>query len=167
MPTSSYSTFNDPPNFFDRILAHPYENILLVLFAGFGISIFGQAIGDQIVVSPAVHQLLPDILATLMAALSLVGVALAFVGLHWRGDTVSKGWAYERLGLSFVAATGVGYAVAVGYIFPSSLMSWGFPLAVAFASTLRIVALVVMERRTRRSTLRARAETAILGDNDD
>lgn len=167
MPTGSYRTLNEPPRFIDRLLAHPYENTLLLLFAGFGISIFGQAIGDQIVVSPAVHQLLPDVLATFMALLSLVGVALAFVGLHWRGDTVSKGWAYERLGLSFVAAAGVAYAVSVVYIFPASLMSWGFPLAVAFASTLRIVALVVTEKCTRRSTLRARAETAILGDDDD
>lgn len=167
MPTSSYSTLNEPPRFIDRILTHPYENTLLILFLAFGVSIFGQTAGDQIVVSPAVHQLLPDVLATFMAVLSLVGVALAFVGLHWRGDTISKGWAYERLGLSFVAAAGVAYAISVGYIFPASLMSWGFPLVVAFASALRIGALVAMERRTRRTTLRARAETAILGDDDD
>lgn len=167
MPTGSYRTLNEPPQFIDRILAHPYENTLLVLFTGFGLFIFGQTAGDQIVVSPAVHRLLPDVLATVMALLTLLGVALAFVGLHWRGDTVSKGWAYERLGLSLIAAAGAAYAISVIYIFPASLMSWGFPLAMALASALRIVALVVMERRTRRTSLRARAETAILGDDND
>jgi hypothetical protein len=92
------------------------------------------------------------------------GGILALVGLHWTGDTVSKGWAIERLGWLGMTGGFATYAITVAVTFPGSLLAWLWPIVIAVASLLRVISLNLIERDTRRAVAEVKhenGETAI------
>jgi hypothetical protein len=157
MPTHVYHPSRTPANWLDRILVHPFDNGVAVLTTIFGVTMAAALVTYGFNPSTSMMRL-PVWVATAVTFGCVAGGPLALLGLHWTGETVSKGWAIERLGWLLVVGGLGGYAIAVAWNFPGSLYSWLVPAILAACGLLRFVSLVLIERNTRRTLSVVREE---------
>lgn len=90
------------------------------------------------------HQ--PPLIALTIGGVMGAGAALALVGLLTRMQNRSRAWAIERTGWWLTAAAWVAYGIAVMFVFPGSVISWGSSLMLALVGLTRIVTLSLIER---------------------
>lgn len=157
MPTHVYHPSRTPASWYDRILVHPFDNGVATLTAIFGLVML-VALSRQGFNPSTSMMRLPVPGATAVALGCAAGGPLALIGLHWTGETVSKGWALERFGWLLVTGGLGGYAIAVAWNFPGSLYSWLVPAILAACALLRFISLVLIERNTRRTLSAVREE---------
>lgn len=159
MPTHVYIPSRTPPRWFDRIMVHPFDNAVGFLCFAFGaLMVAALASGGWYNPSSSMMRLPAHIGFVVSSCLSTGGV-LSLVGLHWTGETVSRGWHIERFGWLFVTAGLAGYAIAVAWHFPGSTTSWLVPGVLALAAFLRFLSLIFIERNTRRTLTAVREES--------
>ena len=142
-----------PPSMADHWLAHPYELSLAVV--GLATSLFilvGEAFA-AISVSPSVDAL-HGLVAWGIGLLGIPGHALIIAGLLDDDDDLMNGWRRERTGLVLAAFAWAIYTLAVAAVFPGSVVTWGFGLAVITAHCLRLRATQRQERETRAALAR-------------
>ena len=157
MPTHVYHPSRTPATWYDRILVHPFDNAVALLGTIFGLVML-MALTRYGFNPSASMMRLPAWVATAVALGCAAGGPLALIGLHWVGETVSKGWALERVGWLLTAGGLGGYAIAVAWNFPGSLYSWLVPAILALGAILRFISLVLIERNTRRTLSVVREE---------
>lgn len=148
MPTHVYHPTNNPPTLWDRLLVHPLDNTVALLAVMFGLTSGASLFAPDFIPSATMHELAWPVVA-LVSAFLLGGGVVGLIGLHWCGDTVSDGWALERLGWLLSFAGLLVYAISVGASYPSSLYAWGVPLGLALGCALRVWSVVKIERGTR------------------
>lgn len=159
MPTHVYMPTRNPARWYDRLLVHPFDNAIGVLCFLFGaLMVAALASGGAYNPSSSMMRLPAHIGFVVSSCLSLGGV-LSLVGLHWIGETVSRGWHIERFGWLFVTAGLAGYGIAVAFHFPGATSSWMVPLGLAAASLLRFLSLIFIERNTRTTLAAVREES--------
>ncbi|CAN7465809.1 hypothetical protein LJR013_003186 [Pseudarthrobacter oxydans] len=159
MPTHVYIPSRNPPRWYDRLLVHPFDNAIGVLCILFGaLMVAALASGGGYNPSSSMMRL-PVYIGFIVSSCIALGGILSLVGLHWIGETVSRGWHIERFGWLFVTAGLAGYAIAVAWHFPSSTTSWMIPGVLAAAAMLRFVSLILIERNTRTTLAAVREET--------
>lgn len=157
MPTHVYHPSRTPATWYDRVLVHPFDNAVAILASIFGFSLLAAL--THYGFSPSASMMrLPAWVAVAVAAGCAVGGPLSLIGLHWTGETVSRGWGIERIGWLLVTGGLAGYAIAVGWNFPGSLYSWLVPTILALGAILRFISLVLIERNTRRTLSVVREE---------
>jgi hypothetical protein len=159
MPTHVYQPIRNPANWFDRLLVHPFENVIGVICFLFG-ALMVAALTSNGGYNPSSSMMrLPAYIGFLTSSCLAVGGALSLLGLHWIGETVSRGWHIERVGWLFVTGGLAGYGVSVGVHFPSSTIAWLVPSLLAVAAFLRFLSLLLIERNTRSTLAAVREET--------
>lgn len=146
---SKHQYVPDPriPSWVNRLLAHPFENIVAALSIAFGISLIIAAIIPGVVPSKSMGVLS----ALILAILSVLGGIVTLIGVHWQSDNIGLGWVIERSGLFFIGSGLVADGIIAFYNYPGSWFSWGQPIVLALACGLRVVALTITKRWTRRS----------------
>lgn len=157
MPTHVYHPTRTPPTWWDRILVHPFDNVMGALSTIFGVVMLVALTRYGFNPSPSLMRL-PAWLVTAVAIACTLGGPMALVGLHWSGETVSRGWSIERVGWLLVAGGLSGYTLSVAYNFPGSLFSWLVPALIAVGAFLRFISLVLIERNTRLTLSEVRKE---------
>lgn len=90
------------------------------------------------------HQ--PPVIALTIGGVMGAGSALALVGLLTQMQNRSRAWNIERAGWWLTAAAWCAYTIAVMFVFPGSVISWGSSLMLAMVGLTRIVALSLIER---------------------
>lgn len=150
MPTHVYHPLHSPPRWYDRLLVHPWDNIFAVLTTVLGLLMVAALARQGFVPSASIGKM-PGGISLALALCCIVGGPLTLTGLHWTGDTVSRGWALERLGWLSVAGGLGGLSICIAYNYPSSVYTWLLPGAIAVGAVLRFVSLVLIERNTRRT----------------
>lgn len=153
MPTHVYHPSRNPPRFIDRLLVHPFDNIIATLSILYGVLLLLAGFWGGEGPSPSFDQV-PDWLAILVGAFATSGGVLALTGLHWSGNDVSRGWAFEKFGWILALAAFTSYVIAVLYVFPGSVLAWATPACLALGMGLRLVSLVLIERNERRQKAR-------------
>ncbi|WP_431695600.1 hypothetical protein [Kocuria rhizophila] len=154
---SSFVPSHDPPLWWERCLGNP-----IVLVAVWSMIAAAQVLADPWLPgfqpSPSLGELPRWTAVSLAATIGLGGVG-AVVGLLNSWENRSRAWALERSGWLLSAVGWIAYAVVVLQGFPGSTISWGTALVLSAIGWLRITALRLMERRTRR--IRAEMDAAI------
>ncbi|WP_145000709.1 hypothetical protein [Kocuria rhizophila] len=154
---STFVPSHDPPLWWERCLGNP-----IVLVAVWSVIAAAQVLADPWLPgfqpSPSLGELPRWTAASLAATIGLGGVG-AIVGLLNSWENRSRAWALERSGWLLSAVGWIAYAVVVLQGFPGSTISWGTALVLSAIGWLRITALRLMERRTRR--IRAEMDAAI------
>ncbi|MCG7425044.1 hypothetical protein [Kocuria rhizophila] len=154
---STFVPSHDPPLWWERCLGNP-----IVLVAVWSVIAAAQVLADPWLPgfqpSPSLGELPRWTAASLAATIGLGGVG-AIVGLLNSWENRSRAWALERSGWLLSAVGWIAYAVVVLQGFPGSTISWGTALVLSAIGWLRITALRLMERRTRR--IRAEIDAAI------
>lgn len=148
MPTHVYKPKHDPPTWWDRLLVHPMDTGVAVLAIQFSALIAVSVMVPGFVPSKSMDQLEMWVVILVAAALGNGGL-LAVIGLNWRGDEVSHGWALERFGWILAASGFAAYSLTVLTHFPDSLFSWAVPAALGLMSGLRLWAVFKIERSMR------------------
>lgn len=150
MPSHVYIPVRNPPRWYDRVMVHPFDNAVGVLCILFGsVMLLALTVEDYHPSSSLLR--MPQWIGFAVSASISVGGILSLTGLHWTGETVSRGWHIERFGWLGVAAGLGGYGVAILFHFPGATTSWLIPLVLAFAAFVRFLSLVLIERNTRRT----------------
>lgn len=90
------------------------------------------------------HQ--PPLIALTIGGVMGAGSVLALAGLLTRTQNRSRAWAIERAGWWLTAAAWCAYAIAVMFVFPGSVISWGTSLMLTMVGLTRIVTLTLIER---------------------
>lgn len=148
-PQRAY-TGHHPPRPRDHLLAHPYETVIAAAGAAAGAAaIAGEAI-PGVSVSPSIEGL-AWVVAWIVGLTGVIGNVLVLLGLFDDGDDLMRGWRRERMGLTLAISSWGAYALAVAASYPSALISWGFPAAIAVGHAVRLVASYDAERATRRA----------------
>nr|WP_312964319.1 hypothetical protein [Kocuria rhizophila] len=154
---STFVPSHDPPLWWERCLGNP-----IVLVAVWSVIAAAQVLADPWLPgfqpSPSLGELPRWTAASLAATIGLGGVG-AIVGLLNSWENRSRAWALERSGWLLSAVGWIAYAFVVLQGFPGSTISWGTALVLSAIGWLRITALRLMERRTRR--IRAEMDAAI------
>lgn len=148
MPTHVYHPTNNPPTLWDRILVHPLDNTVALLAVMFGLTSGVSLMHPGFIPSASMEEMAWPVVS-LVAVFLLGGGVVGLVGLHWQGDTVSDGWALERLGWLLSFAGLLVYAISVGASYPNSLYAWGVPLGLSLGCALRVWSVVKIEQSTR------------------
>lgn len=150
MPSHVYIPVRNPPRWYDRVMVHPFDNAVGVLCILFGaVMLLALTVEDYHPSSSLLR--MPQWIGFAVSASISVGGVLSLLGLHWTGESVSRGWHLERFGWLGVAAGLGGYGVAILFHFPGSTTSWLIPLVLTVAAFLRFLSLVFIERNTRRT----------------
>lgn len=149
MPSHVYHPLNDPPTWWDRVLVHPLDNAVALLSFLFGITAGSALLFPQYVPSTSMDNM-PSAVVAAVALFLAAGGVLEILGLHWWGDVVSDGWAFERFGWLLSVGGFTTYAVAVAISYPNSTYAWGVPLVLSLGCLLRFWSVVKIERSTRR-----------------
>ena len=92
-------------------------------------AIAGEAI-PGVSVSPSIEGL-AWVVAWIVGLTGVIGNVLILLGLFDDGDDLMRGWRRERMGLTLAISSWGAYALAVAASYPSALISWGFPAAIA------------------------------------
>lgn len=151
MPTHVYQPTRNPPRWWDRVMVHPFDNAVGLLCLLFG-ALMAYALTTGGGYNPSSSMMrLPPLIGFVVSACLTVGGVLSLVGLHWTGDTVSRGWHLERGGWLFVTAGLAGMGGAIAWFFPASTNSWLLPSILALAAFVRWLSLIFLERNTRRT----------------
>ena len=148
MPTHVYHPTNTPPTLWDRLLVHPLDNAVAFLAVMFGLTSGVSILLPGFIPSASMDQMIWPVVVA-VAVFLMAGGVLGLTGLHWSGDTVSDGWALERLGWLLSAAGFLVYAISVGFSYANSLYAWGVPLGLSLGCALRVWSVVKIERGTR------------------
>lgn len=148
MPTHVYHPTNTPPTLWDRLLVHPLDNAVALMAVMFGLTSGSSVLMPGFVPSSTMDEMAWPVVA-LVSSVLLLGGVIGLLGLHWQGDTVSDGWALERLGWLLSSAGFLVYSIGVGASYLGSLYSWGVPLGLALGCALRVWSVVKIERGTR------------------
>lgn len=148
MPSHVYKPRHDPPTWWDRLLVHPMDTGVALLAIQFAALITLSLMVPGFVPSRSMEELEMWIVFLVAASLGTGGL-LAVVGLNWRGDEVSHGWALERFGWILASAGFAAYSVTVLTHFPGSLFSWAVPAALSLMSGLRLWSVNQIERNMR------------------
>lgn len=149
MPTHVYHPDNDPPTRWDRILVHPYENVI----SGFCI-LFGILLCTYVILPSPSMDLLPWWVSLVIGIPVLTGGALSLVGLHWHtknDEDIAEGLALDRLGHGLQAAALAGFTAAILVFYPGSASSWLISLTIMTGSLLRVISVRRTEKRKRRN----------------
>lgn len=157
MPTHVYIPRHTRLTWYDRVLVHPMDNAVAVLAAVFGFTML-VALARQGFNPSASMLRLPHLVAAVVAVCCAAGGVLSLLGLHWRGETVSRGWAIERAGWLCITGGLAAYGISVGWNFPGSLYSWLVPALLALGAFLRFISLILLERNTRQTLTQVREE---------
>ena len=167
MPNRVYQPVRQPPTFIDRVLVHPWGNTIALFSAIIGLAVILTAFWDTRFPSVSLAYF-PDWLAFIIGACATIGGFYALLGLHWVGENVSMGWAFEQLGWSFVLAAFLSYSSMVAWLFPLSFISWLTPIALSAGAGVRIISLAFIKRSTRRDVadIKRRAHHAHLDPGD-
>lgn len=152
MPTHVYKPIRNPPHWWERVLIHPFENVFGAGSAFFALIVTAALLCESFIPSVSMDKM-PLAVAILAATLSGAGGLLALVGLHWTGDSVSKGWILERSGWLAVIGGLATFAISVAWHYPGSVFSWGFPAVGAAGALLRFFSILMIERDTRRTLM--------------
>jgi hypothetical protein len=132
-------------------MVHPFDNAVGLLCLLFGV-LMAVALLTRGGYNPSSSLMrLPPLIGFVVSACLTLGGALSLVGLHWTGDTVSRGWHIERAGWLFVTGGLAGFGAAVAWFFPGSTNSWLLPGVLALAAFVRWLSLILLERNTRRT----------------
>jgi hypothetical protein len=159
MPTHVYIPIRTPPRWYDRVMVHPFDNAVGLLCVLFG-ALMAVAFASSGGYNPSSSMMrLPAHIGFVVSACLALGGVLSLVGLHWTGETVSRGWHIERTGWMLVTAGLAGHAIAVAYFFPSATASWLTPGILSAAALLRFLSLFLIERNTRTTLAAVREET--------
>lgn len=159
MPTHVYLPTRNPPTWYDRLLVHPFDNAVGFLCFAFGALIAAAFLSGGAYVPSSSIEKLPMHIGFVVSSCLATGGVLSLLGLHWTGETVSRGWHIERFGWLFVTAGLAGYGIAVAWHFPGSTASWLIPGVLATAAFLRFLSLIFIERNTRRTLTAVREES--------
>lgn len=150
MPKHRYYIRNDPPTFKDRLFEHPFEISCSVLWIVFGVA----SIVSSVTAGVRPTMALEPVAFWAMAALGVSSLLAAVETLRGllvdHEDDMSVDWRRERTGLAIGAVTMTGFAVAVLWSHPTSLLSWVTPLTIAIACGLRVWATICEERERRK-----------------
>lgn len=149
MPTRIFIPTREPPLLWDRLRVHPFSNPTAFLFIVSGLLLIVGGLYPDFAASPAMA-MTPWVLELFTGGLLLSGGILVLTGLHWSGETVSRGWHIERMGWAFVAGGLVSYSIPVFNIYPNSVFSWLWPLCFTVGAVMRILALRAIEQSTRK-----------------
>lgn len=146
-----YTPLREPPDWRDRLLAHPMENAVACLAILFSVLVGISLFFDEFVPSESIDHF-PIWLAAIFVLMIGAGGLLVLFGLNRRSkerENLVKRWATEKLGWSFTAAGLSFYGLSVLAVFPASLLAWSVPLILAAGAILRWRALSHIERDTR------------------
>jgi hypothetical protein len=148
LPNNIYLPTRTSPRWSDRLLVHPYENIIaaISLVLGLLLAVVGPLTGATFANGAA---FLPDWIDTPAGVVLAAGGYFAFRGLHWTGDVVSKGWNYESTGQFFIFAGFLSLCL-MGLAVGLSATSVLFTAAIALGAILRFTALRKLKNSTRR-----------------
>ena len=149
MPTHVFVPTREPPLLWDRLRVHPLSNPTAFLFIVSGLLLIVGGVYPDFAASPAMARI-SWVLELFTGVLMLAGGTLALTGLHWSGETVSRGWHIERIGWTFIAGGLVSYFISVFSIYPNSVFSWLWPLFLAAGSVMKVIALRAIEQSTRK-----------------
>lgn len=156
---STFVPSHEPPLWWERCLGNP-----IMLVALWSVLVAAQVLVDPWLAgfqpSPLLGELPRWTAVSLASTLGLGGLG-ASVGLLNGWENRSRAWAIERSGWLLSAVGWIAYAVVVLQGFPGSTISWGSALALSATAWLRIIALKLMERRTRR--IRSEVAAAMTG----
>jgi hypothetical protein len=159
MPTHVYIPPRNPPRWFDRVLVHPFDNAVGVLCLAFGLLMVAAMLSEGSYNPSASMMRLPPQVGFVTSACLVAGGVLSLVGLHWDGETVSRGWHIERAGWLFISGGLAGFGIAVAHFFPHSTTTWLIPLVLSAAAFLRFLSLVFIEKNTRKTLTEVREES--------
>lgn len=159
---STFLPAHEPPLWWERCLSQP-----IVVIAAWSV-----AVAIQVLVDPWMPNYAPSIslgeLPTWTAVWLSAGIGTggttALIGILNSWDNRSRAWAVERAGWILQSVGWVGYAVVVIDEFPASTIAWGSSLALALMGVLRVIALHLMEKQTRRKL--AEVDEAITGPQE-
>lgn len=156
---STFVPSHDPPLWWERCLGNP-----IILVAFWSVLVASQVLVDPWLPgfqpSPSLGEV-PRWTAVSLATTIGLGGAGAIVGLLNSWENRSRAWALERSGWLLSAVGWIAYAVVVIQGFPGSTISWGSALVLSAIGWIRITALKLMERRTRR--IRSEVAAAMTG----
>lgn len=150
MPTHIYQPARTPPSWRDRLLVHPLDTTVAVVSVLFGLLVAASLAFPGFVPSKSMDQM-PTLVVVLVSLFLAAGGWLSLVGLNWHGSDVSTGWALERFGLLLSGGGFLSYAGSVASKYPESVFSWGVPLLLGLGELVRCVAVLKIERHTRRT----------------
>lgn len=150
MPRHVYRARTEPPSFWDRLWAHPFEFMMAAVWLIGAIVMVGELLLQGFTPSPAMEEP-ADLVALLLAAFLLVGAVGVLVGLLYDNQNLIRDWQAERVGLISGASGTAAYAYAVYWSFPSSILSWGIPILMALGCVARLIATFLEERSRRES----------------
>ena len=152
---SSFIPSHDPPTWWERTLANPI--VLNAIWSVIGGTLLAVSpFFPEFTPSPSLGRL-PGWTAAALAAALIGGGVAASVGLLNDWENRSKAWNVEQAGWILVGAGWLSYAVVVLQNYPGSQFSWGAGLIAAATAALRVAALHLMARRTRRKLREIRA----------
>lgn len=140
-----YRPSHEPPLWWERWLSMPG-----CVWA----AVWSLCCAVQIAVDPFIPRALfsislghqPPVIALTIGGVMGAGSALALVGLLTQMQNRSRAWNIERAGWWLTAAAWCAYTIAVMFVFPGSVISWGSSLMLAMVGLTRIVALSLIER---------------------
>ena len=150
MPTHVYQPTHTPPTWRDRILVHPLDTIVAGGAILLSVLVLISVLVPGFIPSQSMDRM-PLFIVVAVSGFLGTGGLLALIGLNWQGDSVSKGWAIERLGWLLAAGGFATYAITVYWHYPHSVFSWIFPLILAIGATTRCWSVALIERDMRHS----------------
>ena len=147
---------NDPPTLRDRIDLHSSDAGLAALLT--------LPVASQVFLAPLLPGYTPSntlstlsvIASVVMAVMLGAGGVLATMGLFWRGNIVSTGWALEKVGFIFVGGGWGGFAWMAFDRNPTTTIAWYIPLVLSFLAfyRYRVVKRIEAEMRPRAEAAR-------------
>lgn len=150
MPDRSFIPTHEPAKWWERVLMHPFENVFALLAGMFSFLAFLASVSHTVTPSKSMDTL-PPVLLLVISCVLAAGSVLTLVGLHWPGEKISVGWNLEKLGWAGSLCGLLCYTIVLYAEFPGSVFSWMIPLMFCVGAVLRIVALILIERATRRA----------------
>lgn len=150
MPTHVYQPTRNPPSWWDRLLVHPLDSSVAGIAILFSVLTCLSLLVPEFIPSKSMDRM-PWWIVVAVSGFLGTGGLLAIIGLNWQGDSVSKGWALERLGWMLACGGFATYAMAVCFHYPASIFSWSIPLALGGGAALRYWSVVRIEKTMRKT----------------
>lgn len=150
MPTHVYQPLRNPPSWRDRLLVHPMDTAVASIAVCFGLLVAMSLLLPDFIPSKSMDKM-PWAVVLLVSGFLGTGGLLALVGLNYRGEDVSNGWALERFGWLLAGGGFLTYAISVSWHYTPSVFSWLIPALLGMGSCLRVLSIVRIEKATRRT----------------